>query len=1143
MSGAAWVRLVLTLGGLLAAFPSLAKDAEIVSLLGKGDHRQGLTAAWLPAKIGQDLNGGWFVRTGDQSRMGILFTDRTQIRLNQNSQLQIKSVADAKNWKQTTIRLQSGRAWSQARPVSGPAGQRSGPAPVLMETPSATMSIRGTDWDVTVASDGRTELAVMSGSVLMENDFGRLEVAAGEGAAAEVGKAPYKFILLDPRERVQWVTAYRPQPRRWVPAPGPPEVDAIRLIEDGRFREALAMLANTVSNRASSALLEADVRLFLGEPASAVTVLAPHAREGAGNPEASALLARAFQIQDRTDDALRLLRSARSSHPDNIELLLAEGLLAVFRGDATAARAAFAASILKDATSAEAWYGAGLVEAERENVGAARELLSQAVARDPTVSRYTAELATLEAFATNHADAERLFDESLRKMPDDYVALTGRGILKLRVGDPQGALEDFLRAGVIEPRYARAWLYSGVAFYQLGDRQRALEAFSKAAELDPRDPLPLVFRSVARNDALALGEAIEDAREANQRMPYLKSLNQVLNNQKGNANLGSALATFGLEEWARHIATDAYSPWWAGSHLFLADRYQGTFNKNTELFKGFLTDPTVLGASNRYSSLVASPGSYGALDVAYSGTDFAQRTVTATANGLSVSHVPVAWYVKGDAAMGESRLADIAADGRTLTLGLGVKPVHELGAFVFATDSSIRGRLRETSSALPDDLLNQSDTRADAGMNFKLAGTNQIWIKAGSGRQDTLLDGALVSDAIAASLNRAFGVNAFLPRGQLDHFRTTLNQSDVQLRHSFSPATGMELSWGMENSQQRKLVTTSATFVPASLSLDQTHHISSREIWLSGKVNAIDRAWALQADLAVQRTESRLFDLQRLRLQGIANPLASTSQGDSRDFLEINPRVAAMWSPGIGHALRVVAQKWRRPAGVNSLGQTDTLGIPVNDRLVTAGGEYRRARLQHDWEFGSKGYVEWYLDRERIANLLTPQQSIVGDLDLTELESIRKRKQVFGAPFDYYERTPQFGTGTLNSFGLAGNYLASTTQSLALAYVFSSTRNTNAQFSDNSLPFIPRHTARVGSNWVLPQRWMVGVRATYRSARYRDEQNLQPLAAGWAFGATTYWESDDKRWIFEGRLDNLHSDKRSAAQRKAGGDVVLGYRF
>ena len=45
-------------------------------------------------------------------------------------------------------------------------------------------------------------------------------------------------------------------------------------------------------------------------------------------------------------------------------------------------------------------------------------------------------------------------------------------------------------------------------------------------------------------------------------------LNQVANDQKGSANLGSAIANFGMEDWATYYSHVSYSPFWAGSHFF-----------------------------------------------------------------------------------------------------------------------------------------------------------------------------------------------------------------------------------------------------------------------------------------------------------------------------------------------------------------------------------------------------------------------------------------------------------------------------------------------------------------------------------------------------------------------------------------------
>src|SRR5687767_14573783 len=78
-----------------------AQEAEIVSISGRGEYREPPTAEWRAAAVKQVLKAGWFVRTLENSQIGLLFTDRTQIRLKQNSQLQIKPAQETAQWSST----------------------------------------------------------------------------------------------------------------------------------------------------------------------------------------------------------------------------------------------------------------------------------------------------------------------------------------------------------------------------------------------------------------------------------------------------------------------------------------------------------------------------------------------------------------------------------------------------------------------------------------------------------------------------------------------------------------------------------------------------------------------------------------------------------------------------------------------------------------------------------------------------------------------------------------------------------------------------------------------------------------------------------------------------------------------------------
>ncbi|MDQ6917244.1 MAG: FecR family protein, partial [Pseudomonadota bacterium] len=208
MSRSAGAVLVLaaTAQGAFAALPS-GVAAEVVDLQGSGERRPTQSASWVPARVLDDIGAGAFVRTGPASKMALVFSDETQVRLNQNSLLQVKSVAGSAS-ATTTLRLELGRAWSQAKRV---------PDGLQLESPSATAAIRGTSWELEVDATGTTTLVVLTGSVEFFNAVGSVTVAANEAAVAAVGQAPVRIALSNPHDRVQWVNALKFDSRRLAP--------------------------------------------------------------------------------------------------------------------------------------------------------------------------------------------------------------------------------------------------------------------------------------------------------------------------------------------------------------------------------------------------------------------------------------------------------------------------------------------------------------------------------------------------------------------------------------------------------------------------------------------------------------------------------------------------------------------------------------------------------------------------------------------------------------------------------------------------------------------------------------------------------------------------------------------------------------
>src|SRR5262249_17323751 len=214
-------------------------------------------------------------------------------------------------------------------------------------------------------------------------------------------------------------------------------------------------------------------------------------------------------------------------------------------------------------------------------------------------------------------------------------------------------------------------------------------------------------------------------------LPYLKSLNQVANDLQGSANLGRALSLFGLEEWAQNRAQESYFPYWAGSSLFLADRYNGEFNKNSSLLQGFIADPTVFGASNRSPTLLQSPGQYGRLLGGYGHSDEVHALIPiARYNGLSVgAGFPIAWLADADV----SRFTFTgdrhgSSDGHTITAAAGARPLHELGLFVYGFDSRSDD---ETTTPALDFTQKLVTSSLNVGASYRFGPASQLWVRAG----------------------------------------------------------------------------------------------------------------------------------------------------------------------------------------------------------------------------------------------------------------------------------------------------------------------------------------------------------------------------------------------------------------------------
>lgn len=1088
------------------AVPGEPSDpAELIAFQGRTEIRESGGEDWQPAQLKQSLPARSTVRTGEASWASILFLDQTQIKLSSNALFQIKEVASSGNG-QTLVEMRRGRAWTQSKTP---------PARFIMQTPAVNAGIEGTDWVVDVDADGTTLISVLSGEVRCFNDRGEVRAGRNEEVLTVPGGAPSKRPLANPRQRVQWVGSRPVQWQRYPSVSSDPRYRGlVRAVQAGRNDEALVWLAAqpTEHRTATLSLLRADILLSAGDLPAAEEELNAGLQAYPDDPRMPAAVAATLLLADREDEAQRLVAQGLERFPDAAELWLAEGDLARWSGERERAQASYARAADLAPEDPRPHLGSGRIASEREDFPTGRRELLAALERSPDWAEALGELGWLETLADDLGTARERLEQALAQDPTDYVALTGLGYLALKQGDPAAALRHLLAANSIEPRYARAVQVMGIAFYQQDRLHAALDSLQRAAELDPRDPMPWFLISLIRQDQWQPGAAVAAAEQGLDRLPYLKSMNQLAVDLQGSANLGSAYALFGLEDWAMRTAQDSYDPFWAGSHLFLANRYAGEFSRNAELTLGFLTDPTAFGTGGRRQPLLSVPAWHGSATYwRDQSKDSRVQVPTLRLNGYQNTGMPLGWLLEGQYQRWDDK--DLDTEAGQFTLGLGVKPVAPLRLFLYASRFE-----PEVSRDLTggEQRIDGASQRIDAGVSLRHGPDSQSWFKAGHSDESSTVDGP---DLLIPSTRE---------RSELSPRR-----DDLQFRHTRRLGDDWQLSLGLEWARRRDdadyRLWSQPGAGPSSSGQDRSRDQSTLA-YAALKLGAFPEL-DLEAGLSYTRLESETRYTARIGDIDL-------DRGDYRKTSKrLHPSLGAVYRLAPEWTLRAALQDWTRPVSFNTLAPVATAGIPVDDLFTLPGGRLERGKLQLEWRHASSLTSAW-MDRRKIRNLSF--DPLAGpDNGTSELADLSRLAppSLLSLALDVPEGLPRFASGELREWGLSYERVLRRELSMRLRYRGVESENTR-WFSGNKLPFVPRHHATFGASWFPWPGWAFQARADYRSRRYADAANSEPLDAGWDATLMASRQSARKDWQADLYLRSLGNPELPVS---AG--LALSYRF
>ncbi|WP_298209261.1 FecR domain-containing protein [Acidovorax sp.] len=1075
-----------------------AAAAQIVALAGQGQTRAPGTEPWQAAALAQQLGAGADMRTLALSSAALLLADRTQIRMSANAQLRLCE----SHATRTLLELAAGRLWARTKKT---------PATLQLQTPAALAVVRGTDWDVEVDAQGRTTLTVLSGLVELSNAQGSVQLGPAEQGFVEQGRAPVKRVLVNPRERVQWVAAYPEDATRWAefhqPGLAGPLAAVRAELQSGQWPQArvrlLAMPA-AGEHAAVAALVLADLDVFDGQLDAAQNRLG-QAWQGTQDPRIAARRAELLMALDRQTQARAWLDTTRAAAPLSALLLQADADWHRLEGNADAALGLYREAVARaegDAQRAAALWGLGRALQERGDLRAARVALAQAVALAPDHPAYRGEQATAAIEALQLADARVELDAALAQAGDDYVSLAGAGLLALKQGDAETARTQLLKALVIEPRYARAQVWLAVAEYTLGERAAALDSLDRARLADPRDPLPWQIEAMLRNDSGEPVQAIAAAREALARLPYLKSLNPLASDSQGSANLGKALGDFGMEHWARAYANASYYPLWAGSHFFLADRYESDFSRRSELFQGYLTDPTVFGASDKRAPLMLTTGSEWTVGASAERNPLRHNaTVDAGHRGLAASGMPVAWLVRANDVQMWPREGPPSTRYRLsspgIDLAVGAKPTESLSLFALYGDTTLRYRF-------PDGLgfgngitftggAETRTRRADVGGAWRWSADSQTWLKVHGARQTM---GLVLDDA----------------RWGPQDYGYTSDEKGVFLRHTtLWGAHRLSAGWERVDRDSGSAITDSQITTPRK----NTERYSMP--WVAGEWRTGAWSWMAEAywpRLAVQQSD-------RYADTATGQDLLAPIEDGATHRRRLLPRVGASLRIAPGRALHWAYQESLRAPGTHTLAPVATGAIAVDNQYLLTGSYARKHAVQLDWEMTPSTFFGASLSGQRINNLAARNGRLFAQETSALFDNVASIAPVVlnaQTSLNTYEETPVFGQGHLAQASVSVNHLLSPRWSVLGSYIHTDSRNTGAGLAGLQLPGFARHVVLGQTTWRHEGRSFSLLRMTWRGARYRDEANTVLRAPGWSLALGHGWESLDRRWSFTGTV-------------------------
>lgn len=546
---------------LLGIAISRAQDgSRLIEAAGSVEYFSTSQTNWLAATNGLALRDGDKVRTRAHSRAAVQLSDRSVVRLDELTTLEI---LPPRNAEKKRFGLPRGSVYFF---------NREKPSDVEFDTPLAAGAIRGTEFLLEANDASGVHLALIDGLVSLKSAAEEVSLQRGEEVRLESGKPAQKTALVNATAKIQWALYYpgivAPEELTLTAGEQSALAEVLKYYRAGDLLAALAAWPESSKPETDSAkTLRAQLELAVGRVSEAEALL--------NNVNATPALA--------LRELISVVRGEKAESPEaatSASVQLAHSYALQSQANLPAARAAAkrAAELAPDFGFVHERFAE--LEFAFGNRNAALAELKLAYQFSPRLAAaYALQGFTLleqgePKIALTHFDRAREIDAALGS------AWLGRGLCLLKLGKFSEARAAFQAAAALEPQRSLFRSYLGKAASEMGDAKLAEKEFRLAKELDGNDPTPWLYSALHLWQENKLNAAIRDLEtsyDKNDNRAAFRS-RELLDEDKSvrSANLAVIYDDAGLTEVSRHIAARAVTENYANfsGHLFLANSYQ-----------------------------------------------------------------------------------------------------------------------------------------------------------------------------------------------------------------------------------------------------------------------------------------------------------------------------------------------------------------------------------------------------------------------------------------------------------------------------------------------------------------------------------------------------------------------------------------